>query len=135
MKRLVLLFGLMVLPATAVMACPIPVTDDSHKARSADHMLSLKTTPAKIRVGQAFTALLTICDHFDTPFAGDVKVDAEMPMHKHGMNYRPSVTPLGMGRFKVQGMLFHMPGVWQFRFDLRGTQGADRINFTYRLDP
>ncbi|NJN40058.1 MAG: hypothetical protein HC807_03220 [Gammaproteobacteria bacterium] len=34
------------------------------------------------------------------------------------MNYRPTVVAEGEGRFRAEGLLFHMPGRWQFVFDL-----------------
>jgi hypothetical protein len=48
-----------------------------------------------------------------------LRVDATMPAHQHGMNYRPTVRPLPDGRWRVDGLLFHMPGAWQLQFDVR----------------
>lgn len=48
----------------------------------------------------------------------EVHVDAIMPAHQHGMNYEPTVTRLGQGVYRVEGMLFHMPGLWQVRVDI-----------------
>jgi hypothetical protein len=48
-----------------------------------------------------------------------------MPEHRHGMNYRPSVTRRGDGRFTASGLLLHMPGRWEFSFDLHGDAGAE----------
>jgi len=36
------------------------------------------------------------------------------------------VTAAGVDGFAAEGLLLHMPGVWEFRFDLRGA-GADEI--------
>lgn len=47
-----------------------------------------------------------------------LSADAGMPAHGHGMNTRPKVTPLGGGLYRVDGMLFHMPGHWQLYFDV-----------------
>ena len=38
------------------------------------------------------------------------EVRAVMPAHNHGMNVEPSVTSLGEGKFRVDGMRFHMRG-------------------------
>ena len=40
-----------------------------------------------------------------------------MPAHGHGMNYRPSIVSLGDGFYEVRGLMFHMPGSWQFKLD------------------
>ena len=39
-----------------------------------------------------------------------VEVPARMPEHRHGMNYRPSLTPQGPGRWRADGLLWHMAG-------------------------
>jgi hypothetical protein len=53
-----------------------------------------------------------------TPLAdGTLEVDAAMPHHAHGMNLRPKVDPLGPGRYRARGVLFHMPGRWELFFD------------------
>jgi cytochrome c peroxidase len=42
-----------------------------------------------------------------------------MPEHRHGMNYAPEVKPLGPGRWRAEGLMFHMPGKWEFVFEVR----------------
>jgi hypothetical protein len=42
-----------------------------------------------------------------------VRVDATMPEHRHGMNYRPRLVPAGPGRWTVDGLVWHMPGRWE----------------------
>ena len=39
-----------------------------------------------------------------------------MPAHQHGLNYAPEVSALGDGTFRVDGLLFHMPGLWELAF-------------------
>jgi hypothetical protein len=48
------------------------------------------------------------------------RVDATMPQHGHGMNYRPTVEARGDGRFRASGLLLHMPGRWQLSFAVGG---------------
>jgi hypothetical protein len=47
-----------------------------------------------------------------------VTADAGMPEHGHGMNVEPTVTVLGGDVFRVENMLFHMPGRWEIYFDV-----------------
>ena len=42
-----------------------------------------------------------------------LRVDAHMPEHRHGMNYRSTLQPLGGGRWRAEGLLWHMPGRWE----------------------
>jgi hypothetical protein len=46
------------------------------------------------------------------------RVDATMPEHRHGMNYRPSLQALGGGHWRAEGLMFHMPGRLELRFDV-----------------
>jgi hypothetical protein len=62
-----------------------------------------------------------------------VRVDADMPAHRHGMNYRATVTPLVDGRFTAQGLMFHMPGRWRFIFDLATPAGTQRLTHEVEL--
>ena len=39
------------------------------------------------------------------------------------MNCRPGITPLGGGRCRSEGLLFHMPGIWRLRFELGAGTG------------
>ncbi len=79
-----------------------------------------RSEPAKIAVGQPFRLVVTLCPATATLLA----VDATMPEHRHGMNYRPTLAPLGAGRFRVDGLLWHMSGRWELRFDV--ALGAER---------
>lgn len=79
-----------------------------------------RSEPAKVLVGQPFRLIVTLCPARSTLKA----VDATMPAHRHGMNYRPKLKALGGGRFQVDGLLWHMSGHWELRFDteLDGTK-------------
>lgn len=44
-----------------------------------------------------------------------VRVEGWMPGHGHGMLRQAEVDDFGDGRFRVRGMLFHMPGEWELR--------------------
>ena len=62
----------------------------------------------------------------------EMAVDATMPAHGHGMNYRPAVAMLGAGRFRFTGLMLHMPGTWRVSFDLY--QGDQRTRLTHDVD-
>ena len=85
---------------------------------SDQYMIALRPEPFRIEVGQPFMLIMNVCTK-----SGDaaelVRVEATMPEHKHGMNYAPTIKGLGEGRYRVDGMLFHMPGNWEVAFDVR----------------
>ena len=49
------------------------------------------------------------------------------------MNYRPSVKPLGDGRWRVEGLMFHMPGRWELQLDVRAGERSERLLDTITL--
>ena len=73
------------------------------------------------------TMPLPVGQHFDIDFVAcgvtvrsgaAVAVDADMPAHRHGMNYRTRVEALPGGVYRAHGLMFHMPGKWRVIFDL-----------------
>lgn len=48
----------------------------------------------------------------------NLSIDAAMPEHGHGMNRVPRIEAQGGGRFRAEGLLFHMPGKWELYFDV-----------------
>ncbi len=92
--------------------------------------LSYRTIPAKIAVGEQFVLELAACPKAGAALPERVRLDAHMPEHRHGMNYRPSVKPAGSGRYRSEGWLFHMPGRWEFVFDLDG----ERLTHSVRIE-
>lgn len=110
--RVALVLGLATAPlAAAFAACPLPATALHQGAVQA--AWSADTTP--IAVGRHFTIHVRLCP-VDAVLA---RVDATMPAHRHGMNYRPSIKPMGDGRWHVEGLMFHMPGDWELRLDVQ----------------
>lgn len=75
-------------------------------------------SPAPIPVGRHFSLDIAVCRGDAPAQAAQLKLDADMPAHRHGMNYRPSLRAIGPGRYQAQGYLFHMPGSWRFIFDV-----------------
>jgi hypothetical protein len=113
--------------ALSAAACDLPPGVRLETARLA---VSYWTIPAKIAVGEPFVVELAACAKSGDPVSERVKFDAHMPEHRHGMNYRTKVVPLGIGRFHSEGWLFHMPGRWEFVFDL----GAEHLTHSVRVE-
>lgn len=58
-----------------------------------------------------------------------IKVDAGMPSHGHGINTAPNVSSIGEGRFRIDGLLFHMPGEWELYVDVIRDEVRERATF------
>lgn len=101
--------------ALPVAACPPGPADGrtivGEGVQAAWRVVDAATIPA----AQPFALIVRVCP----ADAVLVAVDATMPAHRHGMNYRPSLLPLGDGRWRAEGLLFHMSGAWELRLDLR----------------
>ena len=73
-----------------------------------------------VPVGRHFALDITVCPPAGVPAPATLKVDADMPAHQHGMNYRPTVKALDGGRYSAEGLMFHMPGRWRVSFTVDG---------------
>ncbi|MFO1311522.1 MAG: FixH family protein [Burkholderiales bacterium] len=98
------------------------------------YTVAYRTAPAPIAMGEHFALEVVVCPRDKAQLPRSLRVDAGMPEHKHGMNYRPTVTPRGGGRYRVEGMLFHMSGRWEIAFDLAGAAGTERITSSMVLE-
>jgi len=127
--------------AAAQAACP-PDAADGTVVRKDDLLLAWKpiltanqgATPSRIPMAKHFAVEVQLCDTAGVSGSRLQKADATMPEHRHGMNYRPVVTPLGGGRFRVDGMMFHMAGRWQLAFEVRAGDEVIRITDDIRID-
>ncbi|MBL8346797.1 MAG: hypothetical protein JNN03_15265 [Rubrivivax sp.] len=102
-------------------ACPLPIEPAGARQIGLGPLqLSWRAEPEALAVGRPFALLLHLC-----PAAARVlRVDATMPEHRHGMNYRPSVKPLGDGRWRAEGLLWHMAGRWELAIEVEN--GSER---------
>jgi cytochrome c peroxidase len=82
--------------------------------------------PEAISVAQHFALDVAVCAKTGTAI-DSIKIDAHMPEHRHGMNYAPSLKPLGPGRWRAEGLMFHMPGKWELMFEVRAGGTTDRM--------
>lgn len=99
------------MPAFA--ACP-PPPEAGARLDSGPVQLAWRAEPAPVAVSRPFALLVTLCP----ADARLLRVDATMPEHRHGMNYRPSLQPLAGGVWRVEGLLWHMAGRWELRLDV-----------------
>ena len=90
------------------------------------YLMAFRPDPLRIEVGEPFALVLNACTKAGDP-AELLAVDASMPEHRHFMNYRPSIVANGDGRFRAEGLLFHMPGRWEITFDVRSGEECERL--------
>ena len=88
--------------------------------------------PEPIAVAQHFAVDIAVCAK-STAKPEAIKVDAQMPEHRHGMNYAPEVKQTAPGRWRAEGLMFHMPGKWEFVFEIRAAGESDRLASGFQL--
>lgn len=130
-----LLPGACALAASAAALAQAPACEgevgSAQRAQSEHYIVRFRFEPEPA-VGQHFVLLLTVCGRTGPVAPDSVEVDARMPAHGHGMNYRPGITPLGAGGFRAEGLMLHMPGRWDLEFVVREGGRAERV--LHRLD-
>ncbi len=140
-SRMLVALALVATAGVANAACP-PNDDDGTVIRKGDLLLAFKPllkadSPSKaqrIPMARHFALDVQVCDRGGVSVAQLTKADASMPAHKHGMNYRPTIKPLGDGRFRIDGMMFHMAGQWQLAFEVQAGKEVIRLTHDVQAD-
>src|SRR5262245_53815916 len=128
-RRFAALGAAAALAAVPALACAPPDGfGAAQRIESARWVVFYRTVPAAIGVGDQFEVDALVCPRDASAPPSGVMVDAYMPEHRHGMNSRPRVVLVSPGRYRAEGFLFHMPGLWQLRFDVDGTGGRERLS-------
>jgi hypothetical protein len=126
--RALLLAAPIAAAATAAQGCELP-GGGAQRIESPRHLVLYRVQPAPLRIGEHFALEFAVC-----PAPEGVRVDATMPEHRHGMNYRPTVAALGGGRYRAEGLMFHMAGRWELVFEVRSGGATERIAQSLRLE-
>lgn len=104
----------------AALACGESLGSPTRQIENAQVRLVYRSTPNPIPVGRHFTLDFAVCPLDPAASPTELRVNASMPEHKHGMNYQPTVAARGGGQYRAEGLMFHMPGRWELVFELRG---------------
>jgi hypothetical protein len=111
---------------SAALACELP-GGTAQTLKSSTYTVLYRTAPLKI--GEHFAVDFIVC-----PAPESVRVDAWMPEHRHGMNYRPEVRAQGGGRYRAEGLMLHMAGRWELIFEVRSAGKTERLAQSLRLE-
>jgi YtkA-like len=129
-KNCLLFLSMVIAAPAAAQTCALP---GGRQVESERFILSYRTKPAKLAVGEHFVVEMAVCPKGGEAAAEAVRVDGFMPEHNHGMNYKAVVKGGEGGRYLAEGMLFHMPGKWDFIFEVRGGGRTDRMTHSVIL--
>jgi hypothetical protein len=103
------------------------------RGESKRYVVAWRADPAPVTVSRHFALDIVVCPKSGASPAQSLAVDATMPAHRHGMNYRPTIAAAGAGRFRAEGLMLHMPGAWEFTFDVVAADGTERVRVPYEL--
>jgi hypothetical protein len=135
MKKLSVCVAAMVFPAVAAAQACAPNLKGAQQFQSDRYVVAYRTLPEKVAVGRHFGVDFAVCPKPGQPAPEAVKIDAYMPEHRHGMNYQAVVKPApAPGQYHAEGLMFHMPGRWEYIFEIRGGGTVDRITRPITLE-
>jgi hypothetical protein len=117
-------------PEAEAQGCDAPGT----RLESDRYVVVYRTRPKKLAVGEHFAIDALVCAKGQSAAPSGLRVDATMPEHRHGMNYRARVSAAGERRYVAEGLLFHMPGRWQLVFDVERETGTERLTTDLVID-
>jgi hypothetical protein len=117
---------------------PSPPGVDTARLRTTEQSLyTIAIAPEKepFERNEIHTWIVEIKDKSGAPVEGaKLTVGGGMPRHGHGLPTQPEMTAeLGQGKYRIDGVRFHMFGWWEFSFDIDALPGNDRIVFNLNL--
>ncbi len=120
--------------AGAAQGCGDALPGAKRTLENSRYAVAFVTLPDPVPVGRHFVVDFAVCPRGGAKLPDSVRIDAGMPEHRHGMNYRPSVTSPRPGIYRAEGLLFHMPGRWDLTFDLVSAGIPQRLTGTLRIE-
>jgi hypothetical protein len=118
---------LLLLPTAAAAADCAPDLAGARRIAGEGYTLVMRPSPAPIPLARHFALDVAVCPSAGAAAPALARVDARMPEHGHGMSYRTTLTAKGEGRWRADGLMFHMPGRWELLFDLRAGDRTGRL--------
>ena len=116
------------LAATTAGACTPKLTGEmAGRIENARFVVAFRVAPARLKAGQPLRLEVAVCAKDAATAAERVEVDARMPAHGHGMNYKPMVSQVTTGLFHAEGLLLHMPGAWELIIEVSANGRTDRL--------
>jgi hypothetical protein len=100
------------------------------------YRVTLAPEDGRIPLGQIHAWVVSIATPSGEPVEPTrLAFDGGMPQHGHGFVTAPRVTrSLGGGRFRIEGVKFHMGGEWTLRVEVVGPAGPDVAQFLVQVD-
>jgi hypothetical protein len=120
-----LLLGLLV----GVLAQPSLAAGGPYWSDSGRFQLSFTSALEPIEINRIHSWVIHLRTADGSPVDGArIEVSGGMPAHDHGLPTRPQATAsLGRGDYLVEGLRFHMNGVWEITVTVSADGERDRV--------
>ena len=101
----------------------------SAAAESNEFQVTFTTTVNPIAINKMHEWVLDIKTPDGSPVTdSEIIIDRGMPAHNHGLPTNPKVTQnLGQGKYRVEGVRFHMSGYWEMRVSVKANGKEDTV--------
>jgi hypothetical protein len=130
MIRGLLIAGLFIAPVAAA-ACSL---ENAERVVSDDGVALLyRLESPPLALARHFSLQFRVCRDGTALSIENFRLDALMPAHRHGMNYRARVNLRADGLIEASGLLFHMPGHWRVVVDFRHQGGKRQFRLDFRV--
>jgi hypothetical protein len=118
---------LFLLPATDALA-------DTWTSTRGVYDISYESLIEPIEINRIHSWVLTVTSEGEPVTGAAISVSGGMPAHDHGMPTRPRVTEeLGDGRYRLEGVRFHMNGEWQLSVEIEAHGRRDTVLILLQL--
>lgn len=87
-------------------------------AGTATAQAALRIPEPPVPVSRPFDVDIRLCAPQNGPSVTGIALQAIMPRHQHGMNYRPEIARTNETDFLASGLFFHMPGDWRIELSV-----------------
>ena len=102
-----------------------------HSGESSIWDMRIHFSPEQVPLNTPFQAIISICSQTET-MPNKLAINAIMPAHKHGMNYKPTITRVDDRTYQINNLVFHMPGIW--RLEVTAYTNATPHRFSHEMD-
>lgn len=124
---LALVFGLSFSSAVA--------EDSNWTSKGGAYVVRYQSELQPMQINKLHAWIIHVQDAAGEPVEGVViEATGGMPVHDHGMPTRPRVTEaLGNGDYRLEGMRFHMAGLWEITLLIRDGEVTDTVMISLTL--
>lgn len=116
---------------------PVSYADNSWESRSQPPGLVIhaNSRQSPLPLNQMHQWEIQVTDAQGEPIDNaDIDVSGGMPEHDHGLATSPRITQrLGDGKYLLEGMRFHMPGLWKLDFTITVDHQQYKVEQTFTL--